>query len=41
VGMRREGELRNESVGMDGTLRTMVVFGMTDGEWKAGVARVI
>ncbi len=39
VGLRREGEMRNDSVGMDGTLRTMVVFGMTDGEWREHEAK--
>lgn len=35
VGMKREGELRNYSLGMDGTSRNMIVFGLTDGDWKA------
>ena len=31
--MKREGELANDSVGMDGSLRNRVVFGMTDQDW--------
>jgi len=34
VGMKREGELRHHSVGMDGTLRNRVVFALTDADWR-------
>jgi RimJ/RimL family protein N-acetyltransferase len=34
VGLKLEGELRQESVGMDGTLRNMLVFALTDGDWR-------
>jgi RimJ/RimL family protein N-acetyltransferase len=33
AGMKREGELANDHMGMDGTIRNMVVFGLTDGDW--------
>lgn len=35
VGMKREGELRHDSVGMDGTLRNMIVFALTDRDWRS------
>jgi len=34
VGMIREAVLRNESGGMDGSLRDMVVFALTDENWR-------
>jgi RimJ/RimL family protein N-acetyltransferase len=32
--MKREGLLRHDSVGMDGTLRDMIVFALTDEDWR-------
>ena len=37
--MKREGELANDSVGMDGSLRNRVVFGMTDQDWQQTLTR--
>jgi RimJ/RimL family protein N-acetyltransferase len=34
AGLKREGELRQDSVGMDGTLRNMLLFALTDGDWR-------
>ncbi len=33
VGMKREGELRHDCVGMDGTIRNMTIFALTDVDW--------
>lgn len=33
VGMKREGELANDGVGMDGSLRNRAVYGLTDADW--------
>ena len=34
VGMKKEGELRNNSLGTDGTPRNLVVFALTEGDWR-------
>jgi len=34
IGMKLEGELRHQKVGMDGTLRNMMVFALTDEDWR-------
>ncbi|HZL35791.1 MAG TPA: GNAT family N-acetyltransferase [Tepidisphaeraceae bacterium] len=35
VGMRREGEFMSDGLGMDGTLRDMVLFALTQKDWRA------
>ena len=35
VGLKLEGELRQDSIGMDGTLRNMLIFALTDGDWRS------
>jgi RimJ/RimL family protein N-acetyltransferase len=35
VGMIREAELRNGLMGMDGTVRNLTLFAMTDQDWQA------
>jgi RimJ/RimL family protein N-acetyltransferase len=34
VGMKREGEMRNYQVGVDGMLRDELIFAMTDADWR-------
>jgi RimJ/RimL family protein N-acetyltransferase len=34
VGLVREGVLRNDGIGTDGTLRDRVIFALTDADWQ-------
>ena len=34
IGIKREGEMRSDGIGMDGTLRNTLLFAMTDADWR-------